>query len=274
MSGDPQRWIGRSETVEDIASPVPLAGLAALLDHTVPPWSEGELPPLAHWLYFLERTPQSELGPDGHPKRGEFLPPIALPRRMWAGSRIVFHAPIPVGAAMTRRSTIANVAQKTGASGTMVFVTVQHEISTGDVLAVTDEHDVVYREASKPGDMPPPPKSDGRVSSSTRTVVPDSVMLFRYSALTFNGHRIHYDRNYARDVEGYPGLVVHGPLIATLLMDHFLHTHSRSSVSHFEFRAHSPLFDTAPFELCADGRELWARGPRGETAMRAKIQTR
>jgi 3-methylfumaryl-CoA hydratase len=271
MTDDLHRWIGRSETVEDVASPVPLAGLAALLDHDIPPWREGELPPLAHWLYFLCHAPQSEIDLDGHPRRGGFLPPITLPRRMWAGSRVVFHAPIPVGAEITRRSTIADIKTKHGASGAMIFVTVKHEIAAGDAVAIVEEQDIVFRDT--PSGAASAPKSDTRGASDIRKINPDSVLLFRYSALTFNAHRIHYDRDYAADVEGYPGLVVHGPLTATLLMDHYLRVHPRADVSGFEFRAQRPLFDTAPFELCADGNDLWARGPQGETAMTAKIET-
>jgi 3-methylfumaryl-CoA hydratase len=271
MSADLERWIGRSETVEDNASPVPLAGLVALLDHTVPPWREGELPPLAHWLYFLGHARQSEIGLDGHPCRGGFLPPITLPRRMWAGSRIEFREAIPVGVAMMRHSTIADIKTKQGASGAMIFVTVKHEISAEGAVAIVEEQDIVFRDV--PGANVPAPKADPRIASNVRKVNPDSVLLFRFSALTFNAHRIHYDRDYAEEVEGYPGLVVHGPLTAMLLMDHFLRAHPRSNVTRFEFRAQSPLFDTAPFELCADGNELWARGPQGETAMRAQIQT-
>jgi 3-methylfumaryl-CoA hydratase len=269
---DLQRWIGRNETVEDVASPVPLAGLAALLDHATPTWREGVLPPLAHWLYFLGHTRQSEIDLDGHPRRGGFLPPITLPRRMWAGSRIEFRGAIPVGAAMTRRSTIADIKTKQGASGAMIFVTVKHEIGAAGAIAIVEEQDIVFRDA--PGAKAAPPKPDPRTASDVRKVNPDPVLLFRFSALTFNAHRIHYDRDYAREVEGYPGLVVHGPLTAVLLMDHFLRIHPRSNVTRFEFRAQSPLFDTAPFDLCADGNDLWARGPHGETAMAAKIETR
>ena len=271
MPDDLQRWIGRNEMVEDIASPVPLAGLSALLDHTAPPWPEGELPPLAHWLYFLSHAPQSDIDLDGHPRRGGFLPPITLPRRMWAGSRIVFHAPIAVGAAMTRRSTIADIKSKHGASGAMIFVTVKHEVVVAGTAAIVEEQDIVFRDAL--GGPAPTPKPDPRTASHVRKINPDSVLLFRYSALTFNGHRIHYDRDYAMEVEGYPGLVVHGPLTATLLMDHYLRAHPRNQIARFEFRAQSPLFDTTPFELCAEGNDLWARGPHGEVAMVAKIET-
>ncbi len=267
-------WIGRSETVEDMASPVPLAGLAVLLDHAQPPWRDGELPPLAHWLYFLNHARQSDIDVDGHPKRGAFLPPITLPRRMWAGSRIEFCGSIPIGAAITRRSTIANVSAKEGASGAMIFVAVKHEVSANGKVAVAEEQDIVFREAPKPGAATLTTQRDDRASEWTRTITPDPTLLFRFSALTFNAHRIHYDRDYCRDLEGYPGLVVQGPLTALLLMDHYLRQHPREEIVRFEFRAQRPLFDTAPFALCGNGNALWARGPDGAVAMSAKIEAR
>jgi 3-methylfumaryl-CoA hydratase len=267
-------WIGRTEEISDVAAPAPLAGLAALLDHDEPPWEQNALPPLAHWLYFLPRARQSEIDLDGHPKRGGFLPPVPLPRRMWAGSRIEFLAPIPVGATMLRRSSIASVEGKSGTSGDMVFVTVRHEISFEGTAALIEEQDVVYREPPKAdaaGGTPRAAKEPPPQSEWTRTVTPDPVQLFRYSALTFNGHRIHYDRDYCRDVEGYPGLVVHGPYSATLLVDHFLRRRPRARIARLQFRARAPLFDIAPFELCGrlqeGGARLWTRGPSGETAM-------
>jgi len=268
-------WIGRQERAADHAAPPPLAGLAALLDHAEPPWRAGEAPPLSHWLYFLPRARQSEIDIDGHPKRGGFLPPVDLPRRMFAGARFAFHAPIMIDAAMARVSTIADVAEKIGASGRMVFVTVRHEVFADGVPALTEEQDIVYRAAAKPDAAPVVATPDARAPDAVRTIRPDPVLLFRYSALTFNGHRIHYDRDYARDVEGYPGLVVHGPLIATLLMDHFLRAHPGAAVTHFSFRARRPLFDTAPFDLClkkkSGGAELWARDAAGAAAMTAEV---
>ncbi|MBU6445609.1 MAG: MaoC family dehydratase N-terminal domain-containing protein [Alphaproteobacteria bacterium] len=266
-------WIGRTERAEDRATPSPLAGLAALLDHREPPWRVGELPPLAHWLYFLPRAPQSELDADGHPQRGGFLPPVDLPQRMYAGARISFHAPIAVDAKMERVSTIAEVAEKCGASGRMVFVTVRHEILAAGAPALTEEQDVVYREA---GSGAAAAEIEGRSPDSVRRIVPDPVLLFRFSALTFNAHRIHYDRDYATAVEGYPGLVVQGPLIATLLLDHFLRAHPGAAVRRFSFRARRPLFETAPFELCLrhqpGGAGLWARDGAGAAAMTAEVE--
>jgi 3-methylfumaryl-CoA hydratase len=278
-----QGWVGRTQRADDRAAPGPLAGLASLLDHATPPWISGEAPPLAHWLYFLPHQRQSLLDTDGHATRGDFLPPVPLPRRMWAGSRVRFLAPIPVDAAISRHSTIATVTAKNGRSGPMVFVTVKHEIAVGGTTAVVEEQDLVYRGAVAPADSAPTSTGGptpaapqvARVSQATRTIVPDPVQLFRFSALTFNAHRIHYDRDYAR-IEGYPGLVVHGPLVATLLMDHFLRHSGGRRVSAFSFRAERPLFDTAPFDLCfapSDaGADLWAIDVTGATAFTAAVE--
>jgi 3-methylfumaryl-CoA hydratase len=271
-------WIGKTEDQEDIATLGPLLGLAATLDHIDPPWRKGEVPPLGHWLYFLPRAPQRDIGSDGHAKRGGFLPPVELPRRMWAGGEFEFLAPIPVGAAIARRSTIANVEHKTGRSGDMVFVKVVHEISAGSILALREIHDIVYREAPKAGEgsAAPAPK-DAPPFDFERDIAPDPVLLFRYSALTFNGHRIHYDRSYCERVEGYPGLVVHGPLTATLLMDLFLRKKPAAPVTRFSFRARRPLFDVHPFTICgahkSDGAALWALDHEGAVAMTAELQT-
>ena len=269
-------WVGRTEEIDDLAAASPLEGLAALLDHEVSPWRPGEVPPLGHWLSFLPRARQSQIGVDGHPRRGGFLPPIELPRRMWAGGRLTFHGAIPVGAPITRRSTILAVAPKTGASGEMVFVTVQHDVIVDGAVAVSEQQDIVYREAPKgpaPADGPAPER---RPADATRTVTPDPVMLFRYSALTFNSHRIHYDRDYARNEEGYPGLVVHGPLLATLLIDHLLRERPGVRIAKFDFRAQRPLFDTAPFQLCLKDREggcdLWSQDMDGRVATQAKAE--
>jgi 3-methylfumaryl-CoA hydratase len=268
-----RKWIGRSETAEDIASEVPLAGLAALLDRAEP-WAD-VMPPLAHWLYFLPHARQSEIDVDGHPRRGGFLPPIDLPRRMWAGGRLTFEADIPIGASIARRSTIADVTAKSGSTGNMVFVTVHHEIVTKAGIAIREEQDIVFREAPKPGVQPSARQAVGETAQHSRRVVPDPTQLFRFSALTFNAHRIHYDRDYCRDVEGYPGLVVQGPFTAMLLMDHLLTSLPDVRVRSFKFRAQNPLFDTAPFTLCFNtsegGADLWAQGPTGK-AMVAEAQ--
>jgi 3-methylfumaryl-CoA hydratase len=274
-----QAWIGRSESTAEVASSQPIAGLAAILDYASPPWPPGELPPLAHWLYFLPRYRESSLDIDGHAKSGAFVPPVPLPRRMWAGSRVRFLTPIPVGAGITRHSRIAQVAGKRGRSGDMVFVTVHHEIFVGDTPAITEEQDIVYLPAATAAT--PEPLIDGRaatarVADATRSRSVDAVQLFRFSALTFNAHRIHYDRVYARDSEGYPGLVVHGPLLATLLMDHFLRETNGAHVNAFEFRARRPLFDTDAFDLClawaVGGADLWIVDATGQVMLTARAE--
>jgi 3-methylfumaryl-CoA hydratase len=275
---DLKAWIGRSETTRDVATPGVYRLLAGVLDHDTPPWRAGQAPPLGHWLNFLPEARQGEIGADGHPKRGGFLPPVDLPRRMWAGSRLTFLAPIALGDEMVRRSTVETIEPKTGRSGEMVFVTVRHEVSAGAALAVREEQDIVYREAPRPGGSPAPATAaaaPGPNAEWTRTVAPDPVLLFRYSALTYNAHRIHYDRDFAVTAEGYPGLVVHGPLIATLLLDHYLRRHPGARIASFSFRAQSPLFDIAPFELNGretnDGAELWASAQDGPIAMKASL---
>jgi 3-methylfumaryl-CoA hydratase len=277
MTLDLQSWVGRSEDAEDVATPAPVAGLAATLDHAIPPWRAGEVPPLGHWLYFLPRALQSDLAEDGHPRRGGFLPPVALPRRMWAGGRFDFHAPIKVGAALRKRSTIQSVTPKTGASGEMVFVTVRHEVFADGQAAVTEEHDIVYRGQGAPM-APRDPTRTPAPAGVARTVTPDPVLLFRYSALTFNGHRIHYDRDYCIHEEGYPGLVVHGPLIATLLVDPWLRQSPGCVVTRFAFQARRPLFEGAPMHLMIDPREggagLRALDAHGEVAVEAQIDVR
>jgi 3-methylfumaryl-CoA hydratase len=272
-----QAWIGREEVAHDLAAESPVRRLAALLDHDRPPWPTGEVPSLGHWLYFLPEALQSRIDVDGHPFRGGFLPPIDLPRRMWAGGRVTFASPIPLGALLQRRSSIADIKDKTGASGPLLFVTVRHEISADGVLSVIEEQDLVYRPAATPGQpSAPPAPSDARPFDFARTVVPDPVLLFRFSALTFNGHRIHYDRDYARDVEGYAGLVVHGPLQAVLLMDLFARSLPGIAPRAFSFRGQRPLIDTAPFDLrmaaTLGGADLWTVGPDGQVGMTARVE--
>jgi 3-methylfumaryl-CoA hydratase len=235
------------------------------------------LPPLWHWLYFLPLHRRSDIGPDGHAKLGGFLPPVPLPRRMWAGSQFEFHRPLRVGDVLTRVSRIQDVAEKRGRTGPLVFVKVRHEIRCGDEaeVALTEFHDIVYREAAGPDDVAPAPKPAPSDAHWEREWFPDEVLLFRYSALTFNGHRIHYDRRYVTEVERYPGLVVHGPLAATLLLDLLRHQRPDAQVTRYEFRAVRPVFDGRPFFVCGepqpDGRSvrLWARDHEGWLTMDA-----
>jgi 3-methylfumaryl-CoA hydratase len=276
-----QAWIGRTETRSDFVAAGPIDRLAATLDRHDPPARPGEpIPPLAHWLFFLPDTPQSELGPDGHPARGGFLPPVHdLPRRMWAGGRLHLHAPIRVGTPIARRSTIAEIAERAGGSGPLVFVTVRHEVhaaADGTPLLV-EEQDIVYRGAAAPAARAAAPAPQGAWQAR---LVPDAALLFRYSALTFNGHRIHYDLPYVTEVEHYPGLIVHGPLIATLLMNLLRRTLPGAAVTAFSFRALSPLFAGNALTLHgtppdAQGQvALWAANDTGGLAMRAEATIR
>ena len=271
-------WVGRSETVEDVATATPYAALSATLDWPAERPAPGTpLPALWHWLYFLPLARQSEIGPDGHPKRGGFLPPVPLPRRMWAGSDFIFHQPLLVGDTLARTSTIVDVKEKSGRTGTLLFVRVRHEIRrNGNAqVALTEHHNIVYREAARPDDVAPPPVAAPADFAWKRDIVADDVLLFRYSALTFNGHRIHYDRKYVTEVEGYPGLIVHGPLIATLLMDLLRRELPDARVSRFEFKAVRPTFDINPFSVhgqpASDGKSvrLWGRDHEGWLTMDA-----
>ncbi|KAF1045167.1 MAG: Mesaconyl-C(4)-CoA hydratase [Herbaspirillum frisingense] len=271
-----RQWVDKSETHEDHINPAFAAALAATIDGPRRPGAGDALPPLWHWIYFWTVCPQSEVGADGHPKRGGFLPPVPLPRRMWAGGRLRFETPLPIGAAAHKTSRIASVDVKHGRTGALAFVTVQHTIGHGGRACIVEEHDIVYREMPQPGAAPVAPKVAPADAQWRRRVDPDPVLLFRYSALTFNGHRIHYDRSYVTGVEGYPGLIVHGPLIATLLADLLAREMPQAVLREFNFRAVGSLFDTEGFELCgklaADGKsaELWAQNLRGELAMQAE----
>jgi len=271
-------WIGRNETLVDVITAAPLRALTATLDHPVGVAATGTpLPPLWHWLYFLPMPRQSEIGPDGHAKRGGFLPPVPLPRRMWAGSQLEFRSPVRVGDEVERASTIAEVTQKEGRTGKLVFVKVRHEVRSNGAAepAIVEFHDIVYREARKDSDVEPPPQAAPMGAAWQREIVPDDVLLFRYSALTFNGHRIHYDRRYVTEVEGYPGLIVHGPLIATLLMDLVRRHAPAADVIAFRFKAVRPTFDLHPFKVNGepqtDGKtvRLWAQDHEGWLTMDA-----
>jgi len=274
-----RQWIGKSETAEDLITASQLAGYAAMLDRDdAYPALGDQLPASTHWLFFLPQALQSEIGPDGHPHRGGFLPPVELPRRMWAGSRLEFKAPLLVGDRVQRVSTIKDVSHKAGKTGDLVFCVVRHEISNAQGLAIVDEHDIVYRDEPTPNAAAPAPIPAPQNAIWTRQIDPDPVLLFRYSALTFNGHRIHYDRSYVTDVEGYPGLIVHGPLIATLLMDLCRRQHPARHLSKFSFRAVSPLFDINSFHVnglpdaTGNTAQLWASREDGSLAMKADAE--
>jgi 3-methylfumaryl-CoA hydratase len=314
-------WLEKTETVEDQITDFPLAALAATLERKDP---AGVVPPLWHWMYFLPVTPMSDVGADGHAKRGGFLPPVPLPRRMWAGGRLSFHAPLRAGERATRTSTIAHIEDKTGRSGRLVFVTVQHRYAVDGETRIEEEHDIVYRDAPPSGrQVPRAPEAagsdrgtpgaadagaseqatEGKPGAATseraiqgapgaaafhspratpapegeawsRIIHPDPVLLFRYSALTFNSHRIHYDHPYVTQAESYPGLIVHGPLIATLLVDLLHRTQPDARLRAFAFRAVRPTFAGNAFAVCAKPGQngevaLWAKDHEGYLTMQA-----
>ena len=271
-------WIGKTEEYHEIISATPMAGFAATLDHVggADPQVGDTLPSAGHWMYFLPKAPMRDIGSDGHAKVGGFLPPVKLPRRMWAGGRIEFVRPLCIGDAARRLSTIKSVTYKEGKSGKLVFVVVSHEIFKTEELAIREEHDIVYREGVDSNELPPAAKRAPEGAVWSRNIIPDPVLLFRYSALTFNGHRIHYDLPYVREEEGYPGLVVHGPLIATLLMDLCRQKKPNSTLANFSYRAISPLFDIEAFSVNGVPTEdqksasLWAASNSGVLAMQAE----
>jgi 3-methylfumaryl-CoA hydratase len=270
-------WIGKTETKSDVATAWPVAALAASFDRSEPEPVQGDpIPPGWHWLYFLDANPASELGPDGHPKRGGFLPPVPLPRRMWAGGRLEFRRALHVGETLRRDSEIIAVEPKSGKTGNLVFVTVRHTVHANGEIAVIEEHDIVYREAAKPGDPPPQAKAAPASAQWRRELLPDPVLLFRFSALTFNGHRIHYDIDYVKHEEHYPGLIVHGPMQTLLMLDLARRSDPRP-VRKLDYRALHPVFHNEPLSVNGtpsdDGSkaELWTANGAGSYAMRGTV---
>jgi 3-methylfumaryl-CoA hydratase len=267
---------GATQVSHDLLSPAPAMALAATLDRD-PGMKPGDaLPPIWHWLYFWSVAQQSDLGADGHPRTGDFLPDLGLPRRMAAGGRLFFHAPLRLGETATRTSRVLSIENKEGRSGRLAFVTVEHVIAASGGTAIREEQDIVYREAAEPGAPPPRPQLAPGGGQWQREILPTEALLFRYSALTFNGHRIHYDRDYARNAEGYPDLVVHGPLIATLLLDLLARSLPGAIVLDYAFKAVRPTFLGHAFTLCgrpsADGKsvDLWAQDHEGWLTMSAR----
>lgn len=269
-----RRWLGRTQEISEVIDLLRARAMQATLDDPEPPLEAGgPLPPLWHWLYFRSVAPHAALGPDGHAAGGEFLPPINLPRRMLAGGRIKFLRPLPASAMAKRRSTIADVRRKQGRTGQLVFVTLEHEIAAKSGPCIQEAQDVVFREAARPGENPSQDDAAPAILPWRHKVTPDPLLLFRYSALTFNGHRIHYDLRYATDGEGYPGLVVHGSLLAISMADLVRRQAPERQITALQYRALRPVFDTGPFNvggrLAEDGAsaELWIADPGGILAM-------
>lgn len=271
-----RRWIGREELGSDSLSPELVKRFGATFDLDVlDPQPGSPAPPGIHWCLAPSAAPTASLDLDGHPRRGGFLPPIPLPRRMWAGGSLQIGRPIRVGDAIRRRSVIADVVVKQGRAGPLCFVALHHDVHVADALAVSERQDIVYRappttdEAARAREAPAGPKARW-----TRSVEATAPLLFRYSALTFNGHRIHYDRRFCIEQEGYPGLVVHGPLQATMLLQFATELRDGRVPGTFSFRSVAPLFDGRAFELAASetatGLHLWTADPDGRQAMTAE----
>ena len=290
---DLSAWVGRSQRSTETVDARLVRWLAATLDRAdlLDARDGATLPPAWHWAFFNAVEPISALGRDGHPRKGGFLPPTAQPRRMWAGSRLHWHGDLRVGQAVERASTILKCEAKRGRTGDMVLVTVGHQFRAGDALLLDEQHDIVYRDEASDlerralAELAAQARAGGvhyeRQGEIVCEVTVGPVQMFRYSAVTFNGHRIHYDRDYARETEGYPGLVVHGPLIATMLLE-FLQAQVAPGrrVERFEFRAIKPTFDIAPFALhaaapAADGSvSLWSTNNVGAVGMQATATVR
>ncbi len=271
MTRDVRASIAPEDSRDDVAAASPLRGLAALLDYDAEPWPAPWVPPLGHWLYFPPHARQSALGPDGHPAVSPDLPP----RRMWAGSRIRFLAPIPIGVELRRDTSVMTITEKTGRSGPLLFVTVRHAVFSRGTALLLEEQDLVYRNISLGAAVaaePAAPPSDP--ADQSRSLTLDATALFRFSALTFNAHRIHYDRDYATSVEGFPGLVVQGPLLATLLLDLARRKRGEPVPSQFSFRAKAPVFAGDPLRLClrmvGSRTRLWAES-LGRVAVEAEM---
>ena len=266
-------WIGKQAVFEQTIDPYPARALGGLLDHRGVRATGGALPLPWHWLYFLETPSRASTSVDGHPERGGFLPPVPLPRRMWAAGQLIVQRPLRIGLPARKVSTVRSVESKEGRTGPLVFVTVDHELSQEGEACVHEVQNLVYREAPLAAAPLPPGEPAQQQAQWCRTVTPDPVMLFRFSALTYNGHRIHYDRDYAIQQEFYPALVVHGPLLATLLLDLLTSERPDATIKEFHFRALRPAFDTDLVRLCGkvenDRVDLWTVDPQGMVGMKA-----
>ncbi len=271
-------WIGREQRISQTLNPFPARALAAMLDHARLPDAGDALPVAWHWLYFLETPASAGTGLDGHPAKGVFLPPIPLPRRMWASGSLELSAPLRLGEPAQKVSTIRAVEHKQGKSGELFFVTIDHDVHQGGNLCVHEQQTIVYREMPTEHVPLPPGESASGAGDWQRTVHIDPVLLFRFSALTYNGHRIHYDRDYATHTEGYPGLVVHGPLLVILLLDLVRAQQPEPHVKAVRFRALRPTFDLGALSLHGrrDGSlaTLWSADGDGYLGMSATATLR
>lgn len=271
-----QTWVGKQETLEDDISLFPAQALAAALDNETLPKKGDKLPLFWEWLYFLPTPKASATGADGHPAKGGFLPPVPLPRRMWAAGEADVHQALIIGQPAKRISTIESVDLKAGSTGTLVFVNIKHDIYQNGALCISQVQNIVYREQPAADAPPPPVKAPPESADWSQTITPDPVLLFRYSALTYNGHRIHYDRTYAINEELYPALVVHGPLLVTLLMELKRAHVTNEKIVRFKFRAVRPTFDNQSFKVQGkrDGNklQLWSADHENALCMKLDIE--
>ncbi|MEM8659480.1 MAG: acyl-CoA dehydrogenase [Pseudomonadota bacterium] len=269
-----QSWVGRTKTLHNDMSPFHAQAFAAAINRTDAPGNGDPLPLPWHWLYFLEPTPRDATGEDGHPRKGGFLPPVPLPRRMWAAGTLKIDRPLVLGQSAEKISTITSVEAKEGRSGPLVFVNLKHDLMQDGQLCITEEQNLVYREAPREQVQLPPGEKVSEQPDLTRELNPDPVLLFRYSALTYNAHRIHYDRKFAIDQEFYPALVVQGPLLATLLLQLAYDHCPGASIGHFTFRALRPTFDNHSSSLYCKQNEntlkLWSTDHEGGLCMTAE----
>lgn len=267
-----RQWIGRTTEASDVVTAQLVKGLRATLFQEIGEPKPGDAAPFTvHWCLAQPVAPMSMLGQDGHPARGGFLPPVPLPRRMWAGGELEFIDALRVGDEAKRTSRIADVTMKTGSTGILCFVSVEHLVTTSRGIAIRERQDIVYRDMSSaplPASVKPPP-----VAKHRETHRADPVLLFRYSALTFNGHRIHYDRDYVTKVEGYPGLIFHGPLQASFIVEMAAKLHGGQPPKKIGYRGLQPLFEGSEFSINANetdaGMEVWTANSAGQPTMKA-----
>jgi 3-methylfumaryl-CoA hydratase len=276
---DLKTHIGRKQSATDVLHPGPANLLRLAFGRQEPELREGDqLPPAWLALYFLPRIATADLRPDGSPRDTGVIPPMPLPRRMFAGERVRLHKPLRLGESVRRETELSDISMKTGGTGTLVFATMTSRVFGADGLALEDERRTVFREEVQSGERNQAPRREPAPADTPwrRRITPDPVLLFRFSALTFNSHRIHYDRSWAIEVEGYPGLVVHGPLTTTLLIDFARDSNPGRRIVAYSTQARAPLFDNAPFELrgrpSGKGCELWAVTPEGTVAMSAEVE--
>ncbi len=271
-----REWIDRTEVARERLDAWPVRGLKAALEEDVGTGEGDEVPALGQWLYFVPAVPRSRMGEDGHPQRGGFLPPVSLPRRMWAASDISFGRPMRIGEEVEKTARIADILVKAGKTGLLVFLKIENTYRSGGEHVLTEVQTIVYRDDPRPDEVPPPPKRAPENAAWSETVEPDTALLFRYSAVTFNAHRIHYDAPYAREVEGYPDVVVHGQLTATLLFNALRRNTSVRRLRTFGFRAMKPIFAGERIFLegvpSGDGYQLWARDGDGNLCLSASVE--